>query len=420
MRQTIGIDFGTTNTVAARKTAGSDPVTVKASGNDSFPSLVCFYEEQDGHRKVLRAAAGPAAFEAYVTHTPDCRLVRSFKNHLASRNIAETAILGRRFTVEQLVGAFLREFRKEAGPDLDPGEATVFAGRPVRFWGGDPDEELAVSRLRAAYALAGFDALEFVNESLGAAYFHVAREPGEKVCLVADLGGGTSDFSLIRVTAAEPDIEVEPLGQGGIGIAGDTLDYRIVQNVVSPVLGQGTYFQSFGKRLPVPKYIFSKFERWSEISSLRAHKTMRDLIAIRDGSEYPERIDALIAIVENELSLELYNAVSRTKIALSAVDEAAFHFEADGVEIRRTVARDEFDGWIAGDVSKIEDCMLATLASARVTPAEVDYVFMTGGTSFVPLIRHRLERVFDPGKLIAGNEFVSVAAGLAVFGENRG
>lgn len=417
---TIGIDFGTTNTVGATTAVGEQPTVLTHEGIASFPSILCFYEEEGEFGKTeLKTAAGAAAFDAYAAYAPDCRLIQSFKNHLGSKSVSETSILGRRFTVDQLTGAFLRHFRTQVMGREDGLNETIYAGRPVRFWGNDPDDALATTRLRSAYGLAGFPKLEFVNESLAAAYFHVVGKPGSTTCLVADLGGGTSDFSIVRVIHTDAGITVEPLAQKGIGIAGDTLDYRIVQNVVSPVLGYGTYFSSFGKRLPVPKHIYSRFERWSEISTLKAHKTLADLRKIEEGSEHPDRIAALLAIIEGELALDLYRAVGKAKTALSSSEKTEFCFQGDGVDIRQTIHRQEFDAWIASDIEKIVNCMDETVRQADLTEAGIDSVFITGGTSFVPAVKASISSRFRSGTVVAGDEFVSVASGLAFYGAHQ-
>ena len=166
------------------------------------------------------------------------------------------------------------KIRRENQPDET---RTAVIGRPVTFAGQAPDDGLAQRRYAAALSSLGFEQVTYVLEPVAAAHFYAQRLEREAVILVADLGGGTSDFSILRFSRAEGRLKAEPLGHAGIGIAGDTFDARIVDHVVAPRLGKGGRYRSFGKVLPVPVHYFTALARWHELAFLKGSSDLREL-----------------------------------------------------------------------------------------------------------------------------------------------
>ncbi len=250
----LGIDFGTTNSVvAALDTATGHVRTVQlnqgGSVHDVFRTVLCFWTEPERGRSALRHAAGPGAIAAYLEDPLDSRLVMSTKTYLASRSFNSTNLLGRVWTLEQLIGLFLRDLF--AAASLHGAGLHVVAGRPVRFAGEGADDALGEARLRAAFAAAGLDAISVALEPEGAGYRFARSLDGPATVLIGDFGGGTSDFSLLRFDpgAARP---VTPLATTGVGVAGDSFDARIIDRVVAPYLGKGGTYRVMGKDMPVP------------------------------------------------------------------------------------------------------------------------------------------------------------------------
>jgi len=262
--------------------------------------------------------------------------------------------------------------------------------------------------------MAGFETVSLAYEPLAAAYFYASKLDRAETCLIADFGGGTSDFSIVRFEPGADGPTTTPLGHAGIGVAGDSFDYRIIQNVVCPLLGKNSYYRSFGKRLAVPRSYYTQFERWHQLSMLRHPRTLRDIREIRRTSEKPEALGGLLHIIEEELGFHLYQAVSQAKLALSATDRARFTFLHPPVEIACDIERADFERWIDGDLQAIEQAMAQALTHAGVEEREISKVFMTGGTSLVPAVRRVFERRFGAERLIHGDEFSSVATGLAL------
>jgi hypothetical chaperone protein len=411
----IGVDFGTTNSVVTRLEADGSVSTVRhrfgTAELDVIRSVLCFWNDGARDRVVLRHAAGPAAIEAYLDDPLDSRLMMSLKSYLAQRSFTETRVFERKFVLEGLIGLFLGAVLPKAEP-----EAMMVAGRPVRFAGDMPDDALGEARLRGSYAVAGWGSVQTALEPEAAGYRFARGLTAPATVLIGDFGGGTSDFSVLRFEpgSARP---VVALGHAGVGIAGDTFDYRIMDAVVSPRLGKGTTYRPGGTDLPVPPEYYASFARWHRLSLMRAPKTMRDIEAVARVAAHPERLRALLRLIRDELGYELYRTVSGVKAALSAAETAVLRFRHADFAIEETIAREDFESWIAPDIARI--AATVDLALAEAGWPVVDRVFLTGGTSLVPAVRRLFETRFGAERVTGGGEFVSVAEGLALIGRDR-
>lgn len=412
MRATIGIDFGTTNSVVALLRADGSSETVRFGTQDVFRSVLCFWTEEVGKSSVLREAAGPGAIEAYLDDPLDARLIMSMKSYLAQASFQETRIFGRRFTLEAMIATFLRRMLQTAG--IDPAGARIVAGRPVRFAGEFADDALGAARLSAAFAEAGMAEPRLALEPEGAGWRFARRLDRPAVVLIGDFGGGTSDFSVLRFVPGAP---VESLGHAGIGIAGDVFDFRIIDRVVSPRLGKGGVYRVMGKELPVPVEYYLAFARWHRLSLMRNPRTLRDIADVARTAAQPWRLKALLSLIEDEMGYRLYQTVSGVKAALSGAEEAVLTFRHKELEIDEPVRRADFEDWIAGDIAQMGATVDLALARAGVDAGAVDHVFLTGGTSFVPAVRRLFTGRFGEGRVALGGEFVSVAEGLALIGQ---
>ncbi|HTI66138.1 MAG TPA: Hsp70 family protein [Caulobacteraceae bacterium] len=418
----IGLDFGTTNTVVALAGAGGPAHLVRFPAPEgelfAYRSALAFRAAPETPTGRL-VESGPWAIDAYVEDPLETRFIQSFKSFAASPNFTETQILNRRYRFEDLLSAFLLRLRDHAGPDLAELPRRVIVGRPVVFAGSAPDEELGLSRYEEAFRRLGFTEILYAYEPVGAAFFFARELQADATVLVGDFGGGTSDFSIVRFTRRNGEIRSEPLGRSGVGVAGDAFDYRIIDNVVSPELGKGSDYLSFGKLLPIPVRYYSTFARWDQLALMRASREMREIRKlVRDAVE-PEKLERLVEVLDDNHGYLMYRAVSALKQALSSAHQAEFRFEAGAVSIVRTVARTEFEGWIAPELGRIEQAVDAALADAGLTPDAVDRVFLTGGSSLVPAVRDIFKRRFDPSRIETGNELESIASGLALMGRER-
>jgi hypothetical chaperone protein len=296
----------------------------------------------------------------------------------------------------------------------------VIVGRPVTFAGGNPDEALALQRYEAAFQRLGFTDIRYSYEPVGAAFFFARQLKQDATVLVADFGGGTSDFSLVRFER-KPDgsLASTPLSHSGVGVAGDAFDYRIIDQLVSPALGKGSLYKAFDNRLPIPQRYYTAFARWDQLALLRASRDMRDIRSLEKTALEPEKISRLIEVLDDNHGYALYRSVSGLKEALSASERATFRFEAGSVLIEHEVERSAFEGWIAPELAAIEAAVDRALSSANLAPEAVDRVFLTGGSSFVPAVREIFLRRFPAERVESGGEFESIASGLALIGREN-
>jgi hypothetical chaperone protein len=416
---TLGIDFGTTNTVVALAAAEGPARVARFAAPEgalfAFRSALAFQAppERPSDRIV---AAGPWAIEAYAEDPAETRFLQSFKTFAAQSSFTETQIQGRRYRFEDLLSTFLLKVRDYAGDQMACLPKRVIIGRPVTFAGNSPDPKLAIDRYDTALRRLGFEELLYAYEPVGAAFFFARELTHDATVLVGDFGGGTSDFSIIRFAREEGRMRATPLGRSGVGVAGDAFDYRIIDQLVSPALGKGSKYGSFGKVLPVPVRYYGAFARWDQLALLKTSRDMREIRRlVRDALE-PEKIERLVEMIDENHGYRLYRSVSAFKEALSSRQSAEFRFEAGDISIIRQVERQEFEGWIAPELAQIEGAVDAALADAGLSPEDVDRVFLTGGSSLVPAVRDIFRRRFAAERIETGAELESIASGLALIG----
>lgn len=399
MPKAFGLDFGTTNSAVAC-------VTERGVETTPVHRSILYFERK------AATATGNDAIDRYLAADEKGRLMQSLKSFLASRLFTGTSVYGRQYSIEDLVAIFLRDLRKIAEQQFGPFEGTIVVGRPVRYSNANDaaDNDFALERVRRALEKAGIGPVEFEYEPVAAAYFYASRLDHEELLFIGDFGGGTSDFSLLRVGPRERSI----LGTEGVALAGDAFDSRMVRHLVSPMLGQGSEYRSLEKILPMPVWVYSDLERWHYLSLLKSNDTIQMLRSIRHNSFQPEQLDALLHVIQDDLGFYLHRSIQATKSALSSADEGFFHFNDGVVKIEAELTRSQFQKWIEEELRIIHGCVERLLAHSGVSPKDVDHVFLTGGSSLVPAVRLIFESIFGCSKLTGGNEFTSVAQGLAL------
>jgi len=427
----LGIDFGTTNSsiAVARDSGAVDLVSfpTASAATESFRSVLYLEQQKHGARTQIKGFTGPAAIEHYLEAEHKGRLIQSLKSYLTSRTLTGTEVFGRRYTIEDLISRILTDLRLAAERQFGQPVRHATVGRPVRFVGADSveDDEFAAQRLKQAFLHSGFESVTFEMEPIAAAYAYEATLDHDELILIGDFGGGTSDFSLLHVgpgVRARGRTAKDLLGNSGLGLAGDSFDARIVRKLVSPALGSDSFERSYAQAsdrpaniIPaVPAWIYANLERWHYLSFLKTRNVAEILKSARARAQEPEKIEALINLVEEDLGYQLHQAVQRLKVDLSREEVAEFRFRDGSMDLVTTVTRKDFETWIGDDLESIESCVDTLLSQSGVEAATVDRVFLTGGTSFVPAVRRIFETRFSASRVRTGNEFTSVARGLAL------
>ena len=424
MHKAIGLDFGTTNSAIAMATPdGTARLADFQAGEQrttTCRSVLYFSPENIGPGGKPYAIAGPQAIQGYLEDDSEGRLIQSMKSHVASRLFTHTTLFSFTFSIEELISVIIRELRKAAEEQFGDIGTSVVVGRPVRFAGAksEADEEMALRRLQAALEEGGFERVVFEYEPVAAAYHYEQQLDHDELVLIADFGGGTSDFSLLQLGPSarkEGNRQNDILGTDGVPIAGDTFDSRVIRQLIAPELGLGSRYRSiFDRELGVPSWVYEHLERWHQLSFLKTRQTLDMLRQVQAQAVEPGKLASLIHVIVEDLGYQLYQAVERTKFGLSHQPTSPFVFQDEPVCIEETVHRSDFSTWIWPDVEQIGNCVDRLLTDCGVTPGDVGSVFLTGGSSFVPAVKNLFAQRFGAQRLRGGEELTTVARGLAL------
>jgi len=423
MPRFVGLDFGTTN--SAISVAAPDGTvrlaTFQEDGrlSETFRSILYFFHPLDRDSGGRFVAAGPAAIESYLKADIRGRLIQSLKSFLATRSFSQTVLYKSFYKLEDLIGLIIRELKSVAENQFGSLEASVVVGRPVRFLGAQnrEDDEFAIDRLKRAVLQAGFQEIYFEHEPVAAAYRYEQELDHDELVLIADFGGGTSDFSLLHLGPSVRNGkqgEREILGTDGVAIAGNDFDSKLIRHLVAPELGLGGQYLSHKKLLPVPSSLFKELERWHYLSFLKTKQTMDMLNRIKLEALEPQKIENLIHVINEDLGFKLYRSIEHTKVELSETQTNIFKFVDSPIRIENGVTRSEFESWIGPYIGEMSSCIDRLLEKSHIHATDVDSVFMTGGSSFVPAVRNLFAAKFGASKLKGGGELTSVAEGLGL------
>ncbi len=421
----IGVDFGTTNSsIAYAKDTGEVALAhfpYMGEATASYRSLLYLEQIKERGVNALKSWSGPEGIEHYLAADHKGRLIQSLKSFLSSRSLQSTEVFGPRHTLEGLIARILKDLREKAASQFGVPISKAVVGRPVRFVGAETEEEdcYAENRLRKAFQIAGYESVQFEFEPVAAAHYYESTLDHDELILIGDFGGGTSDFSLVRVG---PSIRrrgtsaADLLGNAGVGVAGDSFDAKLIRHLISPALGAGTEMRSMKRLLPIPSWIYGKLERWHHLSFLRAKDVMNLLTSIKTDAVEPQKIAALIHLIKEDLGYQLHQSIQAVKYDLSNNLAATFRFSDGAVDLTAGVQRSSFESWISEELRQIESCLDSLLSASGVHPKNVDAVFLTGGSSFVPAVRRIFATRFGEQRIRTGNQFTSVAWGLALQG----
>ena len=408
-----GIDFGTSNSLVSAASERGVHSAVPLDPGAQDPTVL---------RSILHFAPsgectfGAGAIDRYIQSGMQGRLLRSLKRFLPSPAFTRTFIGSRQYRLEDLIGAVLRAIRERANAFFDCDVRAVVLGRPALFSEVSAEDELAERRLRSAAELAGFESVEFCPEPVAAARDFQNQLDTTKLILVADFGGGTSDFSVVRM-GPEPFSKSDVLAIGGVRVAGDALEGAMMRENLSHHFGAAVRYRvPMGKNtLTMPKPVRELLCSPAEMSLLQRrdlHAFLRNVRGWSLAEEDREAMDRLLAVAEDSLGFQLFEAIEETKRALSSRSSALFHFDYPGAEVQQEVGRVEFERACQGEVDMIVAALDDTLLRAGVEPGEIELVCLTGGTARVPRISQALGTRFASERLLPLRSLHAVSEGL--------
>jgi hypothetical chaperone protein len=405
--QFIGIDFGTSNSLASLMRNNQIEFVNYPDEQPSNPTILYFPAKSKQH------FIGNDAVYRYLEHLEENhesagRLMLSIKTLLPEANFDYTSVVGfGNHTAADLAARFLGVLKKYAEDQFSTRFDGVVLGRPVNFSG------LALERLKTAAEQVGFKEVVFWLEPVAAALAHEMQTAEDELVCVVDLGGGTSDICVIETSpkrSLEADRESDIKAVSGVNQAGDEMNSRIMRGRLAPKFGAGSTFTSLGKEMPFPVHLIERISRWHRISLLKNSRDIGDLLQIRRSSDRPEDVERMLNLIRNHYGFELFQAIDNAKKRLSAEARASIKFRP--LDLNEEIALAEFENIIAPVAAKIEDAIDESLALASVKPEAIKRVLLTGGTSQIPMLSRMVANKFGEEKIVRPDYFSSVATGL--------
>lgn len=411
MTQACGLDFGTSNSTMGQVGADGVPqLLALEDGKSTIPSVLFFGFEDDSIH------IGRQAVAEYVSGA-DGRLMRSLKSVLGTALMGDsTRVKATSYGFIEILGLFIARLKARAETELGARLDSVVCGRPVHFVDDDPVADAAAqAQLEQAVRAQGFKHVAFQFEPIAAALDYERQVRNEKLALIADLGGGTADFSLVRVSpqrARASDRSGDILATAGVHVGGTDFDRLLAMAKIMPELGLGTRTRDGKRHLPVAPY--HDLSTWHRINRLYTAQALRDLRSTRREAQASERVATMIALIEDRLGHRLIGAVEAAKIELSDANSTLLTFAVRDQLLTAAISIDDFNQALAGSVQRIENTIAETLRRAGITADQVDSLILTGGSTQVPAIARRLAALFPAAELVRTDVLGSVGLGLAL------
>ena len=410
----LGIDFGTSNSTVGWWRPGVPSLLPLEDDKITLPSALFFnYEEQ-------RSVFGRLALHEYLEGY-EGRLLRSLKSLLGSTLLkSETTVLGSAVPFKKILGLFLSEL-KHRGEVIAgrPFEQAVI-GRPVFFVDDNPaaDQEAADTLLEVAKAI-GFNEVSFQYEPIAAAFDYESSLDKEELVLIVDIGGGTSDFSLIRLAPERHHLAErhdDILATGGVHIGGTDFDKQLSLHSVMPLFGFGSRMKSGA---PMPTSTHLNLATWHTINAVYAQKSQQSLQSMRYDIRDTTSIDRLFKLIEQRAGHWLAMQIEQSKISLSDSERLQLSLERIEAELSVELTRSAFNAAIDGLLQRVRNSVSQLLLQAGISETQVDTVFFTGGSSGVPMLRQQIAALLPNARHVEGNVFGSIGSGLAIEARKR-
>lgn len=410
----LGIDFGTSNSTVGWWRPDCEPLIVLEDAKVTLPSVIFFNTEE------RRPAFGRQALNEYLEGY-EGRLMRSLKSLLGSPLLkSETTVLGSALPFKDLLGIFIGELKKRAEAAADRPFEQVVLGRPVFFVDDDPeaDREAQDTLVAVAHKL-GFKDVSFQYEPIAAAFDYEREIQREELVLIVDIGGGTSDFSLVRLSPARRDVadrQGDILATGGVHIGGTDFDKQLSLAGVMPLFGYGIRMKSDAL---MPTSVHLNLATWHTINAVYAQKSQLALKNMRYDIVDTTGIDRLFRLIEQRAGHWLAMQVEDSKIELTEALERPIDLGRVEPGLVAPLDRASFEEAVGPLLERIRASVTAMLAQAGVALEQVDTLFFTGGSSGIPALRRCVADLLPNARHVEGNAFGSIGSGLAIEARKR-
>lgn len=416
MALVAGIDFGTSNSSAACLTPEGLCTLIELEPQKPAMPTALFFDEH-----TREAAFGTPAVLAFTDREPG-RLMRNIKRILGTPTMRSTTqVNGQSMKFVDIVTLFLRELKTRIEAQTGEEVAHVVMGRPVRFTeSSDEHDREAEAQLHACAVRAGFRHVVFQFEPVAAAFAHERPLEEERLACVVDIGGGTSDITVLRVGGAlrhKTDRSDDILANTGVRVGGADFDKLLCQRRIMPELGYGGAFGP--QRLPVPTHVYGQLSDWSEVNFAYTARNLRMVRSTLTEALDPVRYARLLDLLEQERGHELLRVVEDIKFDLTSESQTRRRLACVLDEPQLALSRDDFEACVAHPVDRIASAIRECLHTASVSPETVDLVILTGGSTEMPLIRQRVRELLPHARWSEANKFSSVSTGLAYDGARR-
>lgn len=410
---TLAIDFGTSHSLvgALHGNTRIEALPIEAGQPDnSIMRTLLYFPHAD------ECFYGSEALSKYNEYEMEGRLFRSFKSHLPNRNYIGTVIDNRILTLENMIGLFLLELKKRAEKLLGTSVTKAVIGKPARYSMDDVADEFALYRMRKAAEFAGFKEVNFVPEPLAAALDFKRQITNEKIILIGDFGGGTSDFTVMKITQNRFK-KSDVLGVDGCAVAGDALDALFMQNRLNSGFGANIQYRMpmSENLLTMPASVTERLNKPSHIVHLKEKETYEFIKEVKRcalDKKDKDKIDRLFILIEDQQIFPFFEEIEKTKKTLSIKETSKFSFQYPDLETEEVFSSAEFQNWAESFKKNVFDALERCLAQAQIKTSEIDHVFLTGGTAQVPFIQEEFRNIFGAEKLQSKNFYHSILSGL--------
>lgn len=409
----LAIDFGTSNSLVGAFHQGKRIEALpldKAAADPTLMRTLLYFPHAD------LCYYGSEAIAQYIEQDMEGRLFRSFKSHLPNKAYLGTVIDNRILTLEKMVGIFLLELKKRAEAALGTPVENAVIGRPARYSMDAVADGFALHRMQKAAEFAGFKKVQFVPEPLAAAFDYRRHLKTEKIVLIGDFGGGTSDFTAIRLSAGKFSPE-DVLAIDGCPLAGDALDSVFMSHRLNEYFGAKARYRlpMSSNVLNMPAAVTQRLNHPAHIVHLKEKETYEFIREVRKCSitdKDKAAIERLFILMEDQQIFPFFESIEKTKRELSDKDTSNFKFVYPGLEVYEGFSQAQFIEWAEATREKIFEGLDRCLQTAGLTPDQVDMVCLTGGTAKVGFIQKEFEKRFGKERLQTQSHFHSVLSGL--------